>query len=108
MRKIKCIVLYLVLHILYSSPSIIRMMKSRRMRRAALVARMAEKRNAFRILVVNPEGKRLLGRPSSKCVNNIKMHLREIGWDGADWIDLAQDGDQCKALVNTAMNFLFP
>jgi hypothetical protein len=55
---------------------------------------MGEKRNAYRILVENLEGKRLLGRPRRRWVDNIKMDLREIGWDGGDWIDLAQDKDQ--------------
>jgi hypothetical protein len=66
------------------------------------------KRNAYRILVGNPEGKRPLGRPRCKWVDNIKMDLREIGWDGMDWIDLAQNRDQWRALVNAVMNFRFP
>jgi hypothetical protein len=65
------------------------MIKSRRIRWAGHVARMGEKRNAYRILVGNPEGKRLLGRPRCRWVDNIKMDLREIGWVGMDWIDLA-------------------
>jgi hypothetical protein len=77
------------LHNLYSSPNIIRMIKSRRMRWAGHVARMGETRNAYRILVGKPEGRRPLGRPRRRWVDNIKMHLREIGWDGMDWIDLA-------------------
>jgi hypothetical protein len=77
------------LHSLYSSPSIIRMVKSRRMRWAGHVARIREKRNAYRILVGKPKGKRPLGRPRRRWVDNIKMDLREIGWDGIDWIDLA-------------------
>jgi hypothetical protein len=77
------------LHDLYSSPSIIRMIKSRRMRWAGHVARMREKRNANRILVGNPEGKRPLGRPRHRWVDNIKMDLRELEWVGIDWIDLA-------------------
>jgi hypothetical protein len=55
---------------------------------------MGEKRNAYRILVGNSEEKRPLGRPGRRWVDNIKMYLREIGWDGMDWIDLAQDRDQ--------------
>jgi hypothetical protein len=66
---------------------------------------MGEKKNAYRILVGKPEGKRPLGRPRSRCVNNIKMDLRETGWDGVDWIDMAQDRDQWRALVNTVLNF---
>jgi hypothetical protein len=73
------------LHNLYSSPSIIRMIKSRMMGWAGHVARMGEKRNAYRILVGNPEGKRPLGRPRRRWVDNIKMDLREIGWDDGDW-----------------------
>jgi hypothetical protein len=92
------------LHNLYSSPSTIRMMKSRRMRCAGHVARMGEKRNAYRILVGNPEGKRPLGRPRRRWVDNIKIDLREIGWNGGDWIDLAQDSGQWMALVNAVMN----
>jgi hypothetical protein len=57
--------------------------------------------NAYRILVGKSEGKRPLGRPRRRWVYNIKMNLREIGWDGMDWIVLAQDRDQCMALVNT-------
>jgi hypothetical protein len=84
------------------------MIKSRRMRWAGHVARMGEKRNAYRILEGNPEGKRPLGRPRHRWVNNIKMDLREIGWDGMDWIDLAEDRDQWSALVNTVMNLQVP
>jgi hypothetical protein len=67
-----------------------------------------EKRNAHRILVGNPEGKRPLGRPRRRWVDNIKMDLREIGRDDIDWIDLAQDRDQCRALLNAVMNLRFP
>jgi hypothetical protein len=65
---------------------------------------MRENRNAYGILVGKPEGKRPLGRPRLRWVNNIQMDLREIGCDGVDWIDVAQDRDQWRALVNTAMN----
>ncbi|PNF40800.1 Surfeit locus protein 1 [Cryptotermes secundus] len=80
------------------------MIKSKRMRWAGHVTRMEKTRNAYRILVGKPEGKRPLGRPRRRWVDNIKMDLREIGWDGMDWIDLAKDRDQWRALVNTAMN----
>jgi hypothetical protein len=80
------------------------MIKSRRMRWAGHIARMGERRNAYRILVGKPEGRSPLGRPRRMWVNNIKMDLREIGWDGIDWIDLAQDRDQWRALVKTVMN----
>jgi hypothetical protein len=65
---------------------------------------MREKRNAYRILVGKPEGKIPLGRPKCGWVYNITIDLREIEWDGMDWIDLGQDRDQWKALVNTVMN----
>jgi hypothetical protein len=76
-----------------STESIIRMIKSRSMRWAGHVTQMGEKRNAYRIFAGNPEGKRPLGRPRRRWVDNIKIDLREIGWDGGDWIDLAQDRD---------------
>jgi hypothetical protein len=85
------------LHNLYSSRSIIRMMKSRRMRCAGHVARMAKKGNAYKTMVRKPEGKTPLGRPRRKWVDNIKLDLREIGWGGMGWIDLAQDRDQWRA-----------
>jgi hypothetical protein len=69
---------------------------------------MMEKRSAYRIFVGKPEGKRPLGRPRRRWVDNIKMYLREIGWDGMDWIDPAQDRDQWMALVNTVMNLRVP
>jgi hypothetical protein len=78
------------LHNLYSSASIIRMIKSRR------------------ILVGKPEGKRPLGRPRRRWMANIKMDLREIGWDGMAWTDMAQDRDQWRTLVNTVMNLRVP
>ncbi|KAJ4443786.1 hypothetical protein ANN_05564 [Periplaneta americana] len=78
------------LHALYSSPDIIRNIKSRRFRWAGLVARMGESRNAYRVLVGRPEGKRPLWRPRCRWEDNIKMNLREVGYDGRDWINLAQ------------------
>jgi hypothetical protein len=86
------------LHNLYSLPNIIRTIKPRRMRWAGHVAQMGETRNTYRIMAGKPEGKRPLGR---KWVNNIKMDLREIGWDGMDWIELGRDRDQWRALVNS-------
>jgi hypothetical protein len=65
---------------------------------------MGEKRNPYRVLMGKPEGKRSLGRPRRRWVDSIKIDLREIGWDGVDWIDLAQDRDQWSALVNTVLN----
>jgi hypothetical protein len=84
------------------------MIKSRRMRWAGHVARMGEKRNACRILVGKPEGKRPLGRYRRRWEDNIKMDLRDTGLGGMDWIDLAQDRDQWRALVNTVMNLRIP
>jgi hypothetical protein len=69
---------------------------------------MGDKMNAYRILVGKPEGKRPLVRPRRRWVDNIKMNLREIGWDGMDWIDLFQDRNQWRALVNTVMNLRVP
>jgi hypothetical protein len=81
------------LHNLYPSPSIIRMIKSRRMRWAENVARIGTKRNAYKILVGKSGGKRPLECPRRKRVNNIKIDLSEIEWDGMDWLELAQDRD---------------
>ncbi|KAJ4441124.1 hypothetical protein ANN_10974 [Periplaneta americana] len=92
------------LHALYSSPDIIRNLKSRRLRWAGHVARMGESRNAYRVLVGRPEGKRLLGRPRRRWEDNIKMDLREVGYDDRDWINLAQYRDRWRAYVRAAMN----
>jgi hypothetical protein len=91
---------------LYSSPNIIRMIKTRRMRWAGHVERI--ERRGYRILVGKPKGKRPLGRPRRRWVNSIKMDIREIRWDGVDWIDLAQDRDQWRAPLNTIINFWVP
>jgi hypothetical protein len=72
------------------------------------VARIGAKRNAYRILVGKPKGKRPLGRPRCRLVINIKMDFRELGWGGMDWLYLAQDRDQWRALVNTVMNLQVP
>jgi hypothetical protein len=69
---------------------------------------MGEKRNAYRISVGKPEGKRLLGRPRRRGMDNNKMDLREIGWDVMYWIDLAQNRDRWRAHVNTVMNLRVP
>jgi hypothetical protein len=84
------------------------MIKSRNTRWAGHVARIGEKRNAFRILVGKPEGKTPLVRPRCRWVDNIKIDLRAIGWDGMDWIALAQDREKWRALVNTVMNLRVP
>jgi hypothetical protein len=67
-----------------------------------------EKRNAYRILVGKPNGKRPLGRPRRRWVDNSEMDFREVGSDGMDWIDLAQDRDKWRALVNTVLNLMVP
>jgi hypothetical protein len=84
------------------------MIKSRRLKWTEPVARMGEKRNVYRILVGKPEGKRPLGRPRRRWVDNNKIDLREIEWDGMDWINLAQERDQWRNLVNTVMNLRVP
>jgi hypothetical protein len=96
------------LHNLYSSPNIITMIMSGRMRWAGHVSRMAETRNAYRILVEKPEGKRTLRRPRRRWVDNININLRETEYDVMDWIDLFQDRDQWRAPMNTVMNLRVP
>jgi hypothetical protein len=93
---------------LYSSPSIIRIIKSRRMRWAGHVARMGEKSNAYRLLVGKPEGKRPLGRPRRRWMDNIRMYLGEVGWGVVDWIGLAQDRNGWRAVVNSVLNLRVP
>jgi hypothetical protein len=92
----------------YSSPSIIRIIKSRRMRWAGHVARIGEKRNVYRLLVGKREGKRPLGRPKRRWMDNIKMDLLEIRLNAVDWIDLAQDRYRWRALVNSVTNIRIP
>jgi hypothetical protein len=87
-----------------SSPEIIRQIKSRRMSWAGHVARMGEGRNVCRILLGKPEGNRPLGRPRYRWEDGIKLDLREIGWGGVEWIQLAQDRDSWRAVVNAVMN----
>jgi hypothetical protein len=96
------------LHSLYSSLNIVRVIKSRKMRWVGHVARMVEGRGVYRVLVGRPEGKRPLGRHRCRWEDNIKMDLREIGIDKANWIRLAQDRVQWRACVNTEMNHLVP
>jgi hypothetical protein len=91
-------------HNLYSSPDIIRLGKSRRMRWAGHVARMGEERKVYKVLVGKPEGKRSLGRPSRRWENGIRMDLGETGLRGVDWIRLSQDRDRWRAVVSAGMN----
>jgi hypothetical protein len=93
---------------MYSSPNIIRVIKSRKTRWAGHVACMGERRGVYRVFVGRPEGKRPLGRPRRSCEDNIKMDLREIQIDGANWIQLAQDRIQWRAFVYTVINLWVP
>ena len=83
-------------------------LKSRRLRLAGHVAHMAQSRNAYRVLVGKPEGKRSLGRSSRRWEDNIKMDLREVGCDPGDWIHLSEVRDQWRAYVRAVMNLLVP
>jgi hypothetical protein len=96
------------LHDLYSSPSIIRIIRPRRMRWAGHVARMGEKKNVYRLLVGKLEGKTPLRRPRRRWRDTIKVDLLEVGLGGVNWIDLAQDRYSWKSLVNTVMNLRVP
>jgi hypothetical protein len=93
---------------LYSPPSIIRIIKSRRMRWAGHVARMGENRNVYRLLVEKPKGKRPLGRLRRRWVDNIRMDIGVVGWGDVDWIGLAKDRDMWRALVNSVLNLRVP
>jgi hypothetical protein len=95
-------------HNLDSLLHIIRVIKSRSMRWTGHVACMWEKINAYRILMGNPERKRLLERPKRKWEDHIKLDLREIGKGGMDWVNLIQDWDLWKTLVNMAVNLWVP
>ena len=90
---------------LYSSSSIGRVIKSRRMRWAGHVARMEEGRGVHKVLVGKPEGKRPLGRPRCRWEDNIKLDLEELGRGCGDWMELAEDRDRWRALVSKVMNF---
>jgi predicted small integral membrane protein len=89
---------------LYSSPSNFRTIKARRMRWAGHVAEMFEKRNAYRLLVLKPEGRRPLRRQRHRWVDNIRMDLVEVAWVDVDWIGLAPDRDRWRALVSSVLN----
>ena len=93
---------------LYSSPNIVRVIKSRRMRWAGHVARMGEERGGYRVLVRKPGGKRPLGRPRRRWEDNIRMDLQEVGCGYVDWIGMAQERDRWRKLVNAVMNLRVP
>jgi len=93
---------------LYSSPNIVRVIKSRRMRWAGHVARMGEERGVYRILVGKLEGRRPLGRPRRRWVDNIRMDLQEVRCGYMDWIGLTQDRDRWRTLASAVMNLRVP
>ena len=97
-----------VLNDLYCSPNIVRVIKSRKMRWVGHIAHMGEVRGMHRILVGKPQGKRPLGRPRCRWEDNIKMNLKEVGCGGMDWIELVQDMDSWRALVNPVINLQVP
>ena len=93
---------------LYSSPNIVRVIKSRRMTWAGYFGRMGEERGAYRVLVGKLEGRRPLGRPRRRWVDNIRPDLQEVGCVYMDWIGLAQDRDRWRTLVSAVMNLRVP
>ena len=93
---------------LYSSPNIVRVIKSRRMRWAGHVTRMGEERGVYRVLVGKPEGKKPLGRPRCRWVGNIRMYLQEVRCGYMDWIVRSQDRDRWRTLVSAVMNLRVP
>ena len=93
---------------LYCSPNIVRVIKSRRIRWAEHVTRMGVEREVYGVLVGKPEGKRPLGRPRRRWVDNIRMYPQEVGCEYMDWIGMAQDRDRWRTLVSAVMNLCVP
>jgi len=93
---------------LCSSPNIVRVIKSRRMRWTGHVAHVGEERGMYKVLLGKPEGRRPLGRPRHRWVANIRMDLQDVGCGYMDWIGLAQDRDRWRALVSAVMNLRVP
>jgi hypothetical protein len=93
---------------LYCSPNIVRVIKPRRIRLVEHVARVGERSAVYRVWVGKPERKRPFGRPRHRWEDNIKMDLQGVGWRGLDWVELAQDRDRWRAVVNAVMNLRVP
>ena len=91
-----------------SSPNIVRVIKSRRMRWTGHVARMGEERGVYRVLLGKPDRRRPLGRPRRRWVDNIRIYLQEVGCGYMDWIGLAQDRDRWRTLLSVVMNLRVP
>ena len=104
----KFIFVIFTIYVWYSSPNIVRVIKSRRMSWAGHVVRMGEERGVYRVLVGKPEGKRPLGRPRRRWVDNIRMDLQEVGCGHVDWIGLVQDRDRWRTLESAVMNLRVP
>jgi hypothetical protein len=96
------------INVLYCSPNIVRVIKSRRMRWAGHVARMGEEKEVYRVFVGKPEGKRTLGRPRRRWVDNIRMDLQKVGCGHVNWIGLTLDRDRRRTLVSAVMNLGVP
>jgi hypothetical protein len=96
------------LHDLYSLPSIIKITKLRGGEMGGACSTNGEKRNTYRLLMGKPEGKRPLGRPRRRCVDNIRVDVVEVGWGDVDWTSLAQDRERWRALLNSVLNLRFP